>query len=188
MRCLIKSKRALGAPVGNLIILMAAVILSTIVVLFATNVTSSQVQKENLYVSSTHVWYVNSSYSVAGIAVTNTGPTDIVLTKIVVKGLQIQWNGTDNFVIYSKTNETLRGDLPLITDFTNTGNTTVTIGNQPYDFEVAGEGLTLKSGWTMAFYATVPERVMIYDLSTPIRMVISTTQAVYCTETLVQTA
>lgn len=106
MRSLIRSKRALGAPVGNLIILMAAVILSTIVVLFATNVTSSQMQKENLYVSNTHVWYVNSSYSVAGIVVTNTGPTDIVLTKIVIKGLQCQWNGTDNFVIYSKTNET----------------------------------------------------------------------------------
>jgi hypothetical protein len=187
VRSLIRSKRALGAPVGNLIILMAAVILSTIVVLFATNVTSSQMQKENLYVSSTHVWYVNSSYSVAGIVVTNTGPTDIVLTKIVIKGLQCQWNGTDNFVIYSKTNETLRADLPFIADFTNTSNTTVTIGNQPYDFTVAGEGLTLKSGWTMAFYIAVPDRVMIYDLASPIRMVISTTQAVYCTETLVQT-
>jgi hypothetical protein len=174
--------------VGNLIILMAAVILSTIVVLFATNVTSSQMQKETLYVSSTHVWYVNSSYSVAAMAVANTGPTDIVLTKVVIKGLQCQWNGTDNFVIYNKTNETLRGDLPFVANFTNTSNTTVTIDNQPYDFTVAGEGLTMKSGWTMAFYIAVPDRVMIYDLASPIRMIISTTQAVYCTETLVQTA
>lgn len=82
----------------------------------------------------------------------------------------------------------LRADLPFITNFTNTSNTTVTIGNQPYDFTVAGEGLTLKSGWTMAFYITVPDRVMVYDLASPLRMIISTTQTVYCTETLVQTA
>ncbi len=187
IRRLLKNKRALGAPVGNLIILMAAVILSTTVVLFATNVTTSQVQKEKMYVTTSHVWYVNSTTSIAAVAICDTGPTDIVINKLDVKGLQCDWNGSSNYVVYCKINGTMPGDLPFVGNLTNTENSTIVIGNQPYDFIAAGEGLTIKSGWSIAFYAVVPDRVMVYDLSTPLRMVISTTQGVYCTETLVQT-
>lgn len=187
MQRLLKNKKALGAPVGNLIILVAAVILSTTVVLFATNVTSSQVQKEKMYISTSHIWYVNSTTSVAAIAICDTGPTDIVLNKIDVKGLQCEWNGTSNYVAYAKINGTMPGDLPLIIDFNRAGNTTIPVGDISMPFEIAGEGLTIKSGWSIAFYIVVPDRVMVYDLSTPLRMVITTTQGVYITETLVQT-
>ncbi len=188
LRRFLWSRRGLGAPVGNLIILVAAVILSSTVVLFATNVTSSQVQKEKMYIATSHVWYVNSSTSIAAIAISDTGPTDIVLNKIDVKGLQCEWNGTSNYVVYCKINGTMPGDLPLVTSINRSGNTTINIGEQPYIFEAAGEGLTIKSGWSIAFYIVIPNRVMVYDLSTPLRMVITTTQGVYCTETLVQTA
>jgi hypothetical protein len=188
MRRLLKSNRGLGAPVGNLIILVAAVILSTTVVLFATNITSSQVQKEKMYIATSHIWYVNSTTSIVAIAISDTGPTDIVLNKIDVKGLQCEWNGTSNYVVYCKINGTMPGDLPFILDINRSGNTTVTMGLLTYDFVGASEGLTIKSGWSIAFYIVVPNRVMIYDLSTPLRMVITTTQGIYCTETIVQTA
>ena len=188
LRRLLKSKRGLGAPVGNLIILVAAVILSTTVVLFATNVTGSQVQKEKMYIATSHIWYVNSTTSIVAIAISDTGPTDIVLNKIDVKGLQCEWNGTSNYVVYCKINGTMPGDLPFIMDINREDNTTITIGLQDYDFVGASEGLTIKSGWTIAFYIVVPNRVMVYDLSTPLRMVITTTQGIYCTETIVQTA
>jgi hypothetical protein len=80
------------------------------------------------------------------------------------------------------------GDLPFIMDINRESNTTITIGLLDYDFVGASEGLTIKSGWTIAFYIVVPNRVMVYDLSTPLRMVITTTQGIYCTETIVQTA
>ncbi|XHH09764.1 MAG: hypothetical protein ACFCUE_03825 [Candidatus Bathyarchaeia archaeon] len=187
LRRFLHNKKALGAPVGNLIILVAAVILSTTVVLFATNVTSSQVQKEKMYIATSHIWYVNSSTSIAAIAVCNTGPIDIVLNKIDVKGLICEWNGTNNYVVYTKINGTMPGDLPFTSDISQTENTTIPIAHQDYEFQVAGEGLTVKSGWSIAFYIVVPERVMVYDLSTPLRMVITTTQSLYITETLVQT-
>jgi hypothetical protein len=187
LRRLLRNKRALGAPVGNLIILVAAVILSTTVVLFATNVTSSQVQKEAVFIPSSHVWYINSTSSIAAVAITNTGPTDVVLTKFDVKGLQCQWNGTDNYVIYTKVNGTLPGDLPYAA-ITNTENVTIAVGGTDFVFAPAEAGLTLRSGWTMAFYVSLPNRIMLYDLATPVRMLITTTQSVYCTETLVQTA
>jgi hypothetical protein len=106
----------------------------------------------------------------------------------VVKGLQSTWNGSTSFVLYSKTSQTLPGDLPYLANLTSTEDNTITIGNRQYNFTVAEEGLTLKSGWTIMFYITIPERIMVYDLGQPVRIVISTTQAVYCTETNVQTA
>jgi hypothetical protein len=187
MRKLVGNRIALGTPVANLIVLTAAVLLAVTVVSFATNVTTSQVQKENMYITKTHLWYVNSTYSVGAISITDTGPSDIVLTKIVIKGLQSTWNGTDNYVIYNKSNQTLPGDLPFVENFTNTESTDITIGNRLYTFEVAQEGLTLKSGWTMTFYIALPNTLLVYDLGTAVRITISTMQAVYATETLVQT-
>lgn len=181
------NKRALSAPVGNLIILVAAVLLSTTVVLFATNVTSSQVQKETMFIPSSHVWYVNSTYSLAAIAVTDTGPTSIVIVNLQVKGVQCQWNGTDSYVIYSKINGTLPGDLPYA-DISNAQNNTINIGGQNFNFTTASAGLTLKSGDSIAFYVAIPNTITIYDLATPINVILTTTQSVYCTQTLVQTS
>jgi hypothetical protein len=76
-----KNKRALGAPVGNLIILMAAVVLSTTVVLFAINVTTNQVQKESLYISQASLNLISGE-----ITIENTGPTSVMVRQIIVKG------------------------------------------------------------------------------------------------------
>jgi len=186
MKQFLKNRRGLSAPVGNLIILMAAVVLATTVVLFAVNITTSAVQKETLFIPDSHVWYVNSTYSVAALTAVDTGPTDVVLARIVVEGLTCQWNGSNNFVVYTEVNGTLPGDLPFVGNLTNTGNSTVVIADQAFSFTPASEGLTIKSGDTVAFYIVVPNRVMVYDLATSVRIVITTTQSVYCTDTLVQ--
>jgi hypothetical protein len=185
-RRFLKSKTALGSPVGSLIMLIATVILSTTVVTFALNVTSSQVQKEKLFIASSHVWYCNSSISIAAIAVCDTGSTDSVFSRIEVKGLQCQWNSTLNYVVYTKINGTLPADLPLVTEFNRSGNTTIAIGDQTYEFQQATEGLSVQSGYTLVFYVVIPTHVIIYDLSTPIRMIVTTTQCVYAMETVVQ--
>ena len=75
------NKRGLGAPVGNLIILMACVILSTTVVIFATNVTSNQVQKESLFIAGQTL-----DTEKAVISIVNTGPTSIRVSQITIKG------------------------------------------------------------------------------------------------------
>jgi hypothetical protein len=188
LRRFLKHKTALSTPVGSLIILMAAVVLCTTVVFFAINVTSSQVQKEKLYIASSHVWYVDSGISEAAVAISNTGPTDAVLTKIDVKGLQVQWNGSDNFVVYCKFPSLMPGDLSYVEGLTSDANTTIPIAGSDYEFTPAQEGLTIPAGTSIAFYIMVPNRVVVYDLSEPLRMVITTTQGVYVTETVVQTA
>lgn len=188
LRRLLKSKRGLSAPVSNLIILVAAILLAVVVVIYAVNVTASQVQKEKVYIATTHIWYVNSAESIAAIGISNIGPTDIVLTQINVDGLQCQWNGTTNYVVYCAINGTIPGDLPFVEEISNTANTTITIAGQPYHFTVASEGLTIKSGHSVAFYIVIPDLISIYDLSTPVQMTISTAQAAYFTETVVQSA
>ena len=80
----LSNKRGLGAPVGNLIILMAAVILSSTVVIFATNVTGNQVQKESLYISETTM-----NTQQATITIKNTGPTSAMINQILIKGEKV---------------------------------------------------------------------------------------------------
>jgi hypothetical protein len=80
-RRFIWNKRAIGAPVGNLIILVAAVVLSTTVVLFAVNVTSNQVQKESLYIAAAYL-----DADKAELTIVNTGPTSIRVSQITIKG------------------------------------------------------------------------------------------------------
>lgn len=81
LRRLFNNKKALGAPVGNLIILVAAVALSTTVVLFAVNVTSNQVQKESLQITDVTLNTANCT-----ISIQNTGSTSIRVSQITIKG------------------------------------------------------------------------------------------------------
>jgi hypothetical protein len=141
LRRFLWNKRALGAPVGNLIILVAAVVLSTTVVLFAVNVTSNQVQKENLSVAGATL-----DMEKAEVTIMNTGPTSIRITQLTIKG--------DRF-----TNYTSSPDI--------------------------GTGLSKGNSTTLTVPLT-PNLITINDVGRPITIVISTTQGVYFTETLVQ--
>lgn len=94
----LKNTIALGAPVGNLIILVAAVVLSSTVVLFAVNVTSNQVQKENLQITD-----VNLNTQNCTISISNTGSTSIKVSQITVKG--------DKYSNYTSTPD-ISGGLP----------------------------------------------------------------------------
>ena len=183
----LRNKRALGEAISALIIVVASVLLSTIVVLLAMNVTASQVQKEKLFIASSHLWYANSTTSIAAIGITNIGSTDSVITKITVNGLQSDWNGASNYIVYYKVNGSLPGDLQFMGDISHTGNTIITISGQQCTFAPASEGLTIKSGYSIAFYIVIPNYILVQEISMPMDIIITTTQAVYCTEDLVQT-
>jgi hypothetical protein len=183
-----KNLKALGTPVANLIILVVAVLLSTVVTYFAVNVTSTQVQKESLYLTRAHVWYKNSTNSIGCLVVINNGAVDVVLNKIIVKGHECSWNGTTTYILYNKTTEILSADLPYVSNFNKTGTNKVSIGGKDYVFRVAGDDFVLQSGWTMMFYIVNPGNFMVYDVGLPVRIVISTAQSVYCIETNVQSA
>jgi len=184
----LRNKRGLGEAISALIIVVASVLLSSIVILFAVNVTASQVQKEKLFVASSHIWYVNSTTSIAALGISNVGSTDSVLTKITVNGLQCNWNGTSNYVVCSKINGAFPGDMSFVGDMSSVGDTKIAIAGQQYTFTPASTGLTVKSGDSIAFYMVVPNAILIQDVSMPADIILTTTQAVYCSENNVQTA
>jgi hypothetical protein len=183
----LRNKRALGEAISALIIVVASVVLSAVVVLLATNITASQVQKEKLFIASSHIWYVDNSTSIAALGISNIGSTDSVLTKITVNGYQCNWNSTNSYVICCKINGDFPGDLTYPGQISKTGNTQVTIDGQRYTFAAATEELTVKSGNSIAFYIVVPNTILVEDISMPVDIILTTTQSVYCTETLVQT-
>lgn len=188
MNRLFKDFLAIGTPVANLIILVVAVMLSIVVTTFAVSVTSNQAQKESLYLARCHLWYKNSTFSVGCLVVINNGPIDVVLSKITVKGQECVWNGTETYIVYNKTRDILSADMPYVSNFNKTGTNMVTIGDKSYKFNVAGDDLVLKSGWTMMFYIINPGDIIVYDIGAPARITISTAQGIYCTETNVQSA
>jgi hypothetical protein len=109
-RRFLKSRTALGAPVGNLIILVAAVVLSSTVVLFATNVTSDQVQKESLSITK-----VVLDTETAVITLENTGPTSISVTQITIKGEKISFSDTSVTSSPTISAGLTKGDTSVIT-------------------------------------------------------------------------
>jgi hypothetical protein len=134
LRRLLWNAKALGAPVGNLIILIAAVALSTTVVLYAVNVTTNQVQKESLYISSATL-----TTDQADIGLTNTGPTSIRITQLIIKG--------DRY-----TNYTTNPDIGTGLAKGNSTTLTLTITNGAITVDDVGRPITIVIATTQCSY------------------------------------
>ena len=186
MRKLLKNKKALSTVVASLILLVVSVLLAGVASYFALNVAGSRVQQEKLYLSNVAVWYKNSSSALGSLLVTNTGETDIVLSKVTIKGQDSPWNGTNTFVLYTKVEGILSANIDYVATFNQTGSNTLNLDGTDYDFTVVSENLILQSGWTMLFFIVNPQKLIVYDVGTPIRVTISTGQALYATETIVK--
>jgi len=186
MRKFLKNKKALSSAVASLILLVVSVLLAGVASNFALNVAGARVQQENLFLANVAVWYKNSTDSLGSLLVTNTGATDIVLSKVTIKGQESQWNGTSNYVLYTKVEGALSAKLEYISNFNQTGTNTVTLDGTPHDMTVVSENLILQSGWSMLFFIVNPGNLMVYDVGTPMRVTLSTAQALYATETIVK--
>ena len=186
MRRLLKNKKALSTVVASLILLVVSVLLASVAAYFALNIAGARVQQENLYLSTVSVWYENTNSSLGGLIVTNNGETDIVLSKVTIKGQESAWNGTSSYVIYTKTDGILSTNLEYVSTFNQTGANSLTLEGTAYNFTVVSENLILQSGWTMVFFIVNPQNIIVYDVGTPIRVTISTGQALYATETIMK--
>ncbi len=186
MRKLFRNKKALSTVVASLILLVVSVLLAGVASYFALNVAGSRVQQEKLYLSNVAVWYKNSTDSLASLLVTNTGETDIVLSKVTIKGQDSAWNGTETYVLFTKVEGILSASPNYVSTFNQTGTNQLNLDGTDYDFTVVSENLILQSGWTMLFFIVNPQKLIVYDVGTPVRVTISTGQALYATETIVK--
>ncbi len=193
---LLKNRYALSTVVTTLIILVISVLLASVVTYFAINVVSTRVQEESLHLTKQHIWHNStadpgsSAYSQASLMVINTGGRDIVIDKIAVRGQECDWNNTggtnDKFVLYTITNNPVQSDISYIANFSYTGTNNLTIGQQPFTFNVAGSDLVLRSGYTMLLYIINPDSITINDIGLTVSVTLYTAQAMYYREANVQ--
>lgn len=186
---LFRNKLALGTPVASLILLIVAILLSSITTYFALNIVSTRMQgDEHLYLTKCNMWFKNSSFSVGSLEIVNTGATDVALSKITIHGHDCLWNGTSTYVMYNKTASTLDGELPYVETFDKSATTSIQIGSGNYTLQSAEESMILKSGWSIVLYIVNPEDLMVYNVGRETQVSVLTAQAVWTTETVVKAA
>jgi hypothetical protein len=187
MKNILKNRLALSTVVTTLIILVVSVLLAGVVTYFAINVTSTRVQEESLVLQKQHVWANMDSSSVAAIMITNTGGRDVVISKLAVRGQDVNMATNSFYVMAAK------GDL-LSTDLNYTANTVISttdlfggLAGAP-KAPPAGSNLVLPSGNTLVIYINNPDSITVNDIGLTVAITVFSSQAMYYQETNVKAA
>jgi hypothetical protein len=183
MNRLLKNRRALSTVITTLIILVVSILLASVLTFFATNVVSTRVQEESLYVSKQHIWVdADGAAAEAAIMVTNNGGRDVVINRISVRGQASAWG--DVFYAVAAPGEDLTPDLEYVTTpvaaLADLGLTATATA--------AGTSLILPSGNTMVIYVNDPDSIGITDIGLTVSISVHSAQAVYYSETNIQAA
>jgi hypothetical protein len=176
MRNILKNRLALSTVVTTLIILVVSVLLAGVVTYFAINVTSTRVQEESLILTKQHVWVNMDSTAVAAIMITNTGGRDVVISKLAVRGQDVDMNATA-FYVTAVTGD----DLSL--DLNYTAGTTISASDvfggltgTPASPN-AGSNLVLPSGQKVVVYINNPDSITVNDIGLTVALTVFSSQA-----------
>ena len=180
MKNILKNRWALSTVVTTLIILVVSVLLAGVVTYFAINVTSTRVQEESLHLTKQHIWYDTTNGGQAAIMVINTGGRDVVLDKITCRGQESAWGS----VVYNITTDAISADLSY--NASMAGGFSMYIGATEYDFVVASDDITLKSGYTAIIYIDDPDSISLNDVGLTVSVAIYTSNAVHYREANVE--
>ena len=178
---LLKNRRALSTVITTLIILVVSILLATVVTYYATNVVSTRVQEEALYVSKQHIWVNQDGDAEAAVMITNNGGRDVVINKVAVRGQVSPW--TDVFyAVADPATDDLTVDLAYVTfpvaADNDLGLTQTAIA--------AERNLILPSGQTMVLYVNSPDSIGLNDIGLTVSIAIHSANAVYYSETNIQ--
>jgi hypothetical protein len=178
---ILKNRIALSTVITTLIILVVSILLASVVTFYATNVVSTRVQEESLYVSKQHVWVNSQGIAEAAVMVTNNGGRDVVINRVSVRGQTSAWTNVF-YAVADPATDDLTVDLkyvatPVAEDdelgLTATAAKTST-------------NLVLPSGSTMVIYANSPDSIGLNDIGLTVSIALHTAQAVYYSEVNIQ--
>jgi heme/copper-type cytochrome/quinol oxidase subunit 2 len=181
---LLKNRYALSTVITTLIILVVSILLASVLTYFATNVVSTRVQEENLYVSKQHTWVSQAGVAQGGVMITNNGGRDVVINKLTVRGQTMDWANV--FSLKVTINDTgLNLDLPYLSPAP--ADTGVVTGFD--DALAATDGnIILPSGNTIVIYFNSPDSIGLNDIGLTASIAVHTSQAVYYSEMNIQAA
>jgi flagellin-like protein len=175
------NRKGLSEIVSTLILLVVAVLLAAVATYYATNITMTRTENEQLQLSKAHIW-VNSTGAIAAFKLQNLGGKDILMDKISVRGVDSAWSTI--FVYRIPSGTTFTDDLTVCnyTDmsggFTHAGET----------YSTVSADIPLSSGSELLVYIINPDNVQVDDIGTSISLAVYTNNANYITEVNVQSA
>ena len=179
VRCI--KQRALSEVVSTLILLVVAVLLAAVATYYATNITMTRTQSEEVSFSKAHIW-VNSTGAVGAFKLQNLGGKDILIDKIAVRGVEETWSNVFYYRVAS--GSSVDEDLN-VTSYANL------VGSPTIDSRVytaASADLPLQSGAELLVYIAGPDNVQLDDIGTSISMAVYTNSANFITEVNVESA
>lgn len=177
-----RSERGLSETVSVRILLVVAVLLTSVTAYYATNITLSRTKGEEVRISKERVW-VNGSGAVAAFKVQNLGGRDILVGGIRVQGVELEW--TDVYYYRVPTGSSVTGELNR-TSYSSLTGSGVTIDGLNYNRSRGN--LPLITSGSIIFYVKGPGNVQTSDVGTTIDLSIYTNNAQYITECNVESA
>jgi hypothetical protein len=161
--------RGLSETVSVLILLVVAVLLTSVTTYYATNITLTRTKGEEVRISKERVW-VNGSGAVAAFKVQNLGGRDILVGGIRVRGVELDW--ADVYYYYRvPTGSSVTGELNR-TSYASLTGSGVTIDSVNYNRSRGN--LPLITSGSIIFYARGPGNVQTDDVGTTIDLSIYT--------------
>jgi len=174
--------RGLSEVVSTLILLVVAVLLAGVVAYYATNVTMTRTNMEEVRLSKQHVW-VNSTGAVAAVKVQNLGGRDILIDKLSVRSITADW---DQIYYYRVPSGSSVNEDQNITSYTILTGALVFIDGRNYT--QATSDMPLISGGELLVYVKGPRNIHMDDIGTTVALSVTTNNAQYITECNVKSA
>jgi len=179
-----EDRRGLSEVVSTLILLVVAVLLAAIVTYYATNITMTRTTTEDARVSKYHIW-VNASGSMGAFKLQNLGGKDILIDKVVIRGVSCAWADVAYYRVQELDDVT--GDFVLTYDGVNFNATMV--GILAANWTTSGDSdIPMRSGETILFSVADPTNIGLDDIGTPISITVFTNNAQWIIETNVESA
>ena len=167
-----KKKIGLSHVITTLILLVVSVLLSAVVAYYAINITTTRTSQEELKVSYSHIWVDSDNQASVGIFIKNIGAKDVLVDKLTIRGVEIDWNNA----YYNRSSPS--SDLTWIN---------MTDPNVLATFEVnATDDVPLKSGEGLIIYVSDPPFIELRDIGTTVSLTVFTINAQWIEEVNVE--
>jgi len=176
-----RKNKALSEVVTTLILLVVAVLLAAVVTYYATNITMTRTESEEMRISKAHVW-VNSTGAIAAFKLQNLGGKDVLLDKVTVRGVESAWSNV--FIYRVPTGTTINADLNVTSYAGLTGDPI--IDSRQYNATTAD--IPLESSGVLLVYIKDPDNIQMDDIGTAVSITMFTNNAQYITECNVESA
>ena len=192
MQKLARNSKGLSQVITTLIILVVAVLLTGVVTYYATNVTMVRTTQEEVRVRKPHIWVEEGGNAYAAILIQNTGGRDILVDKLLIRGVEAPWTGDPTVIVqYYKvlTGDDVGGDFAVMKNASDVvfGQVGSVPANASFWTNTTGD-MPLKSSNSLLLFVKNPPNIALYDVGTTISMAVYTTNAQWIVETVVESA